>query len=357
VASSVVSDMTSPAATDLGFLTFVPNCGGRDTAAQALHNGVELFRAAEAFGYDSGWVRMRHFEQILSSPLTFLAAVSQVTSTIKLGTGIIPIRYKEPIQLAEAAATVDLLSNNRLELGLGSGIASMRKILDPVFGATDRSFSDESQRRVTRLREMLAGAPAANSGEGTLSIPADTDLYVTPASPTLIDRLWYGPGASTGAFRSGEQGLDILLSTLNGEDTGDAFETTQLQQIAEYRRGFSSSARAATHTPRIAVGRFILPLVTSDDEAAYRPFIDEYETRIDDEGLPRNGGKNIRFGRLYYGTPAQIVDELSADPVLTEATTLLATLPELGSFETHERTLQVIAEQIAPDLGIRLATA
>jgi len=344
--------MTSPSATNLGFLTFVPNCGGRDTAAQALHNGVELFRAAEAFGFDSGWVRMRHFEQILSSPLTFLAAVSQVTSTIKLGTGVIPIRYKEPIQLAEAAATVDLLSNNRLELGLGSGIASMRKILDPVLGGSDRSFSDESQRRVTRLREMLAGAPAANSGEGTLSIPADTDLYVTPSSPTLIDRLWYGPGASRGALRTGEQGLDILLSTLNGEDTGDTFETTQLQQIAEYRRGFVTSSRAMTHAPRIAVGRFILPLVTAADEAAYRPFIEEYEARVDAQGLPLNGGKNIRFGRLYHGEPSRIIDELAADPVLAEATTLLATLPEVGTSAAHENTLRVVAEQVAPSLGI-----
>jgi alkanesulfonate monooxygenase SsuD/methylene tetrahydromethanopterin reductase-like flavin-dependent oxidoreductase (luciferase family) len=347
----------TPPNTNLGFLTFVPNCGGRDTAAQALHNGVELFRAAEAFGFDSGWVRMRHFEQILSSPLTFLAAVSQVTSTIKLGTGIIPIRYKEPIQLAEAAATVDLLSNNRLELGLGSGIASMRKILDPVFAGSDRSFSDESQRRVSRLREMLAGAPAANSGEGTLSIPAGTDLFVTPSSPTLNDRLWYGPGASTGALRSGEQGLDILLSTLNGEDTGESFEDTQIHQLAAFRRGYASSARAESHTPRIAISRFILPILTSEDEANYRPFIDAYEARIDGEGLPRNGGKNIRFGRLYYGSPTQIADELSVDPVLAEATTLLATLPEVGSFQTHERTLQVIAEQIAPQLGIHVATS
>jgi len=348
--------MSTPT-TDLGFLTFVPNCGGRDTAAEALHNGVELFRAAESFGYDSGWVRMRHFEQILSSPLTFLAAVSQVTSTIKLGTGIIPIRYKEPIQLAEAAATVDLLSNNRLELGLGSGIASMRKILDPVLGGSERSFTDESQRRVTRLREMLAGAPAANSGEGTLNIPADTDLYVTPVSPTLIDRLWYGPGASTGAFRTGEQGLDLLLSTLNGEDTGDSFETTQLHQISEFRRGFAGSLRAARHAPRIAVGRFILPLVSADDEAEYRPFIDDYEARIDAQGLPLNGGKNIRFGRLYYGSPERIIDELSHDPVLKEATTLLATLPEVGSSAAHQRTLQVLAKEIAPALGIRVHQA
>ncbi|MEY4102124.1 MAG: hypothetical protein RIR88_258, partial [Actinomycetota bacterium] len=50
--------------------------------------------------------------------------------------------------------------------------------------------------------------------------------------------------------------------------------------------------------------------------------------------------------------PSRIIDELAADPVLSEATTLLATLPETGGFAAHERTLQVIAEQIAPALSI-----
>ncbi|MCU1404962.1 MAG: hypothetical protein JWQ43_1265 [Glaciihabitans sp.] len=98
---------------ELGFLSFVPNPYGPDGAGRALADGIRLFRHAEQLGFDIGWIRVRHFEQFPSSPLTLLAAVSQVTSRIRLGTGVIPLRYEDPVRLAEDASTVDLLSHGR----------------------------------------------------------------------------------------------------------------------------------------------------------------------------------------------------------------------------------------------------
>ena len=167
---------------ELGFLSFVPNPYGPAGAARALGDAIRLFEHAEQLGFDIGWVRVRLFEQFLSSPMTLLAAVAQRTSRIRIGTGVIPLRYEDPIRLAEDAATVDLLSGGRLELGVSSGIGGFAKIFDPVFGETQRGFSDEAQHRLERLRFALAGVAVAHSGAGFMSIPADTDLTVTPAA-------------------------------------------------------------------------------------------------------------------------------------------------------------------------------
>src|ERR1700679_2055473 len=121
----------------LGFLNNVPFSefapGGM---ARGLKNGVELFRIAEELGYDSGWVRNRHFDNYLASPLTLLTAAAQRTSNIRLGTAIIPVGYEDPIRLAEDAAVADLLSDQRIELGIATGFNRFPRIFgvdpDPV---------------------------------------------------------------------------------------------------------------------------------------------------------------------------------------------------------------------------------
>ncbi len=78
---------------ELGFLSFVPNHGGTAGAAAALEDGLRLFETAESLGYGTGWVRGRHFEPFLTSPMTFFAAAAQRTSTIGFGTAVLGMRY------------------------------------------------------------------------------------------------------------------------------------------------------------------------------------------------------------------------------------------------------------------------
>ena len=92
----------------LGFNTRV-SFGDDAGPAQGLRDGIALFRAAEELGYQSGWAYQRHFDHYLSSPLPFFAAVGQHTSRIHLGSAVIPMRYQDPVLLAEAAGTTDLL--------------------------------------------------------------------------------------------------------------------------------------------------------------------------------------------------------------------------------------------------------
>ena len=78
---------------------------------------------AERLGYSSVWFTEHHFTRhgIVSATLSVLAYLAGVTDTIRLGTAVTVLPFHNPVQLAEQTATVDVLSNGRLDLGVGRG--------------------------------------------------------------------------------------------------------------------------------------------------------------------------------------------------------------------------------------------
>ncbi len=332
---------------ELGFLSFVPNHGGPAGAAGALEDGLRLFETAESLGYGTGWVRGRHFEPFLTSPMTFFAAAAQRTSTIGFGTAVLGMRYEDPVRLAEDASTVDLLSGGRVQLGISTGIAGYGPILDPVFGSTERSFRDEAEARAARLLEVLRGEPLGTSGKGYESIPADTELTLQPQSHGLLDRVWWGGGSLGTAERTADKGLLLHCSTLNTEDTGEPFAVAQAAQIAAYRERFA--AQHPDRTAKVAVGRIVVPLLDDHDRAVHEEFLTGYASGMDDEGRPRSGPP-FRFSKVVAGGVAEIVDALAADPAVTATDELVVTLPANGDAAAHERILRVVAEEVLPHL-------
>ncbi|TCK64636.1 LLM class flavin-dependent oxidoreductase [Curtobacterium sp. PhB136] len=336
---------------ELGFLSFVPNRGGPAGAAAALEDGLRLFETAERLGYGTGWVRGRHFEPFLTSPMTFFAAAAQRTSTIGFGTAVLGMRYEDPVRLAEDASTVDLLSGGRVQLGISTGIAGYGPILDPVFGSVERSFRDEAEARAARLLEVLDGEPLGTAGTGYESIPAGADLTLQPLSPALRNRVWWGGGSMGTALRTAEKGLLLHCSTLNTEDTGEPFAVAQAAQIDAYRARFAELHGADGRTPKVAVGRIVVPLLDDHDRAVHQEFLTGYASGMDDEGRPLSGTPPFRFSKVVSGEPAAIVDALRADPAVAATDELVITLPANGDAASHERILTVIAEQIAPHLN------
>jgi len=88
----------------------------RDTLDQAVH--------AEALGFDSVWPVEQHFNanlSIMPSPLLMLAALAERTRTLRLGIAIVLLPLSHPLRVAEEIATLDVISNGRVEFGIGRG--------------------------------------------------------------------------------------------------------------------------------------------------------------------------------------------------------------------------------------------
>jgi len=98
--------------------------GGTDVdSAQGFRDFVEYNVEAEALGYHSTFVVEHHFTGFgqVSASLNLLTWVAARTSTLRLGTAVVVLPWHNPVLLAEQAATIDLMSNGRLEFGVGKG--------------------------------------------------------------------------------------------------------------------------------------------------------------------------------------------------------------------------------------------
>ncbi len=92
---------------------------GISAASQSWSEMHDLAQMAEGLGFDSFW-RIDH-PMLGHDGWTTLAALAAVTRTIRLGTHVSCVAYRNPVLLARMAADIDAISNGRLVLGLASG--------------------------------------------------------------------------------------------------------------------------------------------------------------------------------------------------------------------------------------------
>jgi len=328
----------------IGFLSFghyqaVPGSVVR-TAADALQQSIELAVAAEELGVDGAYVRVHHFARQLASPFPLLAAMGARTKTIELGTAVIDMRYENPLYMAEDAAAADLIAGGRLQLGLSRG--SPETALNgsesfgyvPAEGATD---ADDARTKTEIFRAAIAGAGVAraSSGPGILAIE--------PQSPGLADRIWWGSGTRATAKWTGEQGMNLMSSTLLVEDTGVPFDELQAEQIAVYREAYAAAGHE--RVPRVSVSRSILPITTDEDRRYFGG-----ERNSEDQVGYLDGGL-ARFGKSYVGEPDKIAADLATDAAVQAADTVLVTVPNQLGVEYNARLLGTIREHVWGALG------
>lgn len=114
-----------------------------DAERRLFQESLEQIELADRLGFDAVWEAEHHFlgeYSHSSAPEVFLAAASQRTSRIRLGHGIIQVPTNHPHRIAERVSTLDIVSNGRVELGLGEG--QLTRELEP-FGA---SLEDKRHR-------------------------------------------------------------------------------------------------------------------------------------------------------------------------------------------------------------------
>ena len=336
----------------IGFLSFghwtpSPHSQTR-SASDALLQSIDLAVAAEELGADGAYFRVHHFANQLSAPFPLLAAVGARTSRIEIGTGVIDMRYENPLYMAEDAGVADLISGGRLQLGISRG--SPEQVIDGFryFGYEPAAGSDHAAmaREHTRaFLEVINGQGFAKPNPQPMFPNPPGLLRLEPHSPGLRDRIWWGAGSRATAEWTAEQGMNLMSSTLLTEDTGVPFHQLQAEQIHRFRAAW----KAAGHhrEPRVSVSRSIFPIV-SDLDRAY--FGSQAGSR---DQVGHIDGGIARFGKTYAGEPDTLLTELAADEASAAADTVLRTIPNQLGVDYNAQLLDSVLRHVAPALGWR----
>jgi alkanesulfonate monooxygenase SsuD/methylene tetrahydromethanopterin reductase-like flavin-dependent oxidoreductase (luciferase family) len=337
----------------IGFLSFghwtpSPQSQTR-SAGDTLLQSIDLAVAAEELGADGAYFRVHHFARQLASPFPLLAAVGAKTSKIEIGTGVIDMRYENPLYMAEDAGSADLISKGRLQLGISRG--SPEQVIDgwryfgyePEEGKTD---ADMGRRHAEVFLDVLKGEGFAQPNPRPMFPNPPGMLRLEPHSEGLRERIWWGAGSNATAIWAAQKGMNLQSSTLKDDETGEAFHIQQAKQIRAYREAWKEAGHQ--RAPRVSVSRSIFALVDDRDRAYFGRggkeedsigFIDEKTRAI--------------FGKSYAAEPDVLIEELRKDEAIAEADTLLLTVPNQLGVEYNAHVIEAILKHVAPALGWR----
>ncbi|RBY81261.1 LLM class flavin-dependent oxidoreductase [Blastococcus sp. TF02-09] len=327
----------------LGFLTI----GSFDAAdPRAGHETtLRVIELGEQLGFDSAWVRHRHLQYGISSPVAVLAAATQRTSRIELGTAVIPLGWENPLRLAEDLATVDVLSGGRLNPGVSVGPPMHWDDVKGALYPDTAELEDFSYGRVARLLALVAGEPAS-AFAGREGVVEEWSDRVQPQAAGLRDRLWYG-GASTGSARwAGEHSMNFLTSSVVKAEDGAApdFAALQQAQIRAFR-----AAHPAGDAARVSQGLVVIP--TDSATPAQREKYEAYvAARLPRTASPQ-GPARMLFAPDLIGTAEEIAEQLHAHAGFREVREVAFALPFSFADEDYEQILTDIATRLGPALG------
>ena len=313
-------------------------------AAERYRLAAEQIAHAERFGYDAAWVAQHHFHEHeggLPSPFVFLGHLAARTTQIRLGTGIVTLPLELPVRVAEDAIVLDLISDGRLELGVGNG---GNPTALAGFGLGDQDRNDLFVRNLARLKSALRGD----------TLPGGDTLY--PRQPGLIERMWQATFSVSGGARAGAAGDGLMLSRTQPRPSETPHAT--LAEIQEPIIDAYLAALPPGRAPRIVGSRSVFVAETRADalhlaELGLRKAVSRFLER----GHRPPGDSlaaMIRAFDVHVGTPEDVIASLRADKTLSRVTDLAVQVHSIDP--PHPwilRSIELVAREVAPAFGWR----
>lgn len=276
-----------------------------------------------------------------------MAAASQRTSRIELGTAVTPLGWENPLRLAEDLATVDVLSGGRVNPCLSTGTPMhWDRVKDALYPDT-AAVEELGTPRLERFLAHVRGEPVTDFA-GTEGIEVFSD-HVQPYSPGLASRVWVGAASSRSATWAGEQGLNLLTSSVvraEGELVGDGHDFARIQAatVREFRAAHPDGAAA-----RVSQGLVVIPTdtATAEQRAKYEAYAAD---RLPRTRAPQGPGK-LLFAPDVVGTSAEIAEVLAAHAGYREVEEVAFALPFSFAHADYVQILTDVATRLGPALG------
>lgn len=226
--------------------------GERGESLAAVHTtAIEHARLADALGFASLWLAEHHFDRLgtAANPAVVLSAIAQHTERIRLGAAVSVLPLRNPIQVAEDYALVDILSGGRLDLGVGAGNRPAEFV---AFGADFEGRQEAFEAALDVLERRWAAAISGERGGDSLNVAP----LQRPSPPIYV-----ASNRAERAFEIGRRGHSLLtIASPAVEGLGEI-----RGRIEAHGRGLADGGHAQADAEVVVM---VLTHVAESEEAA-----------------------------------------------------------------------------------------
>lgn len=309
---------------------------GDGTQAEAVRETIQVAKAAERLGYHRFWVAEHHNIGTLgsSAPEILIAALTQATSTIRLGSGGVMLVNYSPLKVAEVFMELEALAPGRIDLGVGRALGT-----DGRTGAALRTSGSEAFPHYFAL--LNAWLLDASGVEPITDAHPAREIHANPAGPSHPDLFLLCSSPDSGTF-AGQTGVGMVFAEFIAQTNGAL-------AVAAYRKAFEPSA--FRDTPWAAVATIALAAET--DEEAQRLAA---PLRAGNLSMLMNQRRRFRsipeaqaFLAEHAGSP--LMSMVMARGIVGEASYVRA---ELAAKAEREGVDELFVMAVGPDLATRI---
>jgi alkanesulfonate monooxygenase SsuD/methylene tetrahydromethanopterin reductase-like flavin-dependent oxidoreductase (luciferase family) len=304
------------------FMEFGFRADGAD--AEAFREGFDLVDAGEAWGLDSAWLSEFHFSpqrSVLSSPIVTASAIAARTKRMAIGMAVYVLPLTNPLRVAEEAATLDQISEGRLEFGIG------RSGFRRAYNSYDIDYDDSQARfdeALTVLREAWKGETFSFDGK----FYKVKDAQVVPQPVQKPHPPMRMAATSPGTFtKVAEEGLPLFVG-LRGDGLEALRENLDVYRAAWKRAGHPGNGSVYLRVPLYAAQSERAALEEPRDNIVYyferqAKMVAASQANAASAGSSTGGAaktaatlKSLTYddilkSRVAFGTAPQLIDRLT----------------------------------------------
>jgi alkanesulfonate monooxygenase SsuD/methylene tetrahydromethanopterin reductase-like flavin-dependent oxidoreductase (luciferase family) len=328
------------------------------SASSAHPDLVEQAQYADRAGFHSVWLRERHFHRdqhgrnFFSSPMVVAAYLAARTSRVRIGLGARILPLDHPLHVAEAAATIDVLSDGRLDLGVAR--IGENELYEHGFGRTREQARRRFEESIEVLVGALSGEPFTYAGD-YFRIPR-VAMRPRPIQRPHPPLFLVGISPDTLAFGAA-RGMPLLLAAAQ-----------PVPGVADTLRRYRALLAEAGHEPDtipLPLNRFLYvgesdELAIEQTRRAVRGFLDRPASVIRDflGVAPEDLSEELIYEQVFIaGSPQTCrarIEELHSRYELSD---LICTFNYFTiDHDLCRRSMELFAEQVLPVISSDVAT-
>ncbi|WKD59576.1 LLM class flavin-dependent oxidoreductase [Corynebacterium caspium] len=306
-----------------------------------LKSLVEQAKLADQIGLDAFNIGEHHRDDFsVSAPDTVLAYLAGVTEKIKLGTAVIVLSSDDPVRVYERFATIQGLSDNRVELTVGRG--SFTESF-PLFGYDLNDYEELFEEKLAMLSELVKKTPVTWQGKHTQSL--ENQGLWPPLDAAKMPIFVAVGGSPESVVRAAKYDFGLRLAIIGGP-VGRFAPFTELYRRAQEEFG---------HAPGKSIGWHSPGLIAETDDAAYEAFYDHHIRRVKRIGEERGWGKitrgridrEVHSGALFVGSPETVARKIAKGIKDLGADTFDLKIGS-GTPEAEMKSIELYGTKVAP---------